>query len=102
MKQAPPSQFLPLCRAEMEARGWDRPDFVYVTGDAYVDHPSFGVAIISRVLEDAGYRVAILAQPDDGFYRARCDYILENNGDLAALWRETDALYTILSKGDQK
>jgi uncharacterized radical SAM protein YgiQ len=48
----------------MEARGWDRPDFVYVTGDAYVDHPSFGVAIISRVLEAAGFRVAILAQPD--------------------------------------
>ncbi len=57
-------QFLPLTRAEMDARGWDAPDFVYVTGDAYVDHPSFGVAIISRVLEDAGYRVAILAQPD--------------------------------------
>ena len=56
--------FLPLNRAEMEARGWDRPDFVYVSGDAYVDHPSFGVSIISRVLEDAGYRVAILAQPD--------------------------------------
>ena len=56
--------FLPLCRADMNARGWDRPDFVYVTGDAYVDHPSFGVSIISRVLEDAGYRVAILAQPD--------------------------------------
>ena len=56
--------FLPLSRADMEARGWDRPDFVYVTGDAYVDHPSFGVSIISRVLEDAGYRVAILSQPD--------------------------------------
>ena len=56
--------FLPVNRADMEARGWDAPDFVYVTGDAYVDHPSFGVAIISRVLEDAGYRVAILAQPD--------------------------------------
>ncbi len=56
--------FLPICRADMEARGWDAPDFVYVTGDAYVDHPSFGVAIISRVLEDAGYRVAILSQPD--------------------------------------
>ncbi len=56
--------FLPLTRAEMDARGWDRPDFVYVTGDAYVDHPSFGVSIISRVLEDAGYRVAILSQPD--------------------------------------
>lgn len=57
-------EFLPLSRAEMDARGWDAPDFVYVTGDAYVDHPSFGVSIISRVLEDAGYRVAILSQPD--------------------------------------
>ncbi len=57
-------QFLPVCRADMEARGWDRPDFVYVTGDAYVDHPSFGVAIISRVLESKGFRVAILSQPD--------------------------------------
>ena len=58
------SQFLPISRADMLARGWDAPDFVYVTGDAYVDHPSFGVAIISRVLEAAGYRVAILSQPD--------------------------------------
>ncbi|MBE6595070.1 MAG: YgiQ family radical SAM protein [Ruminococcaceae bacterium] len=56
--------FLPINRADMEARGWDAPDFVYVTGDAYVDHPSFGVAIISRVLEAAGFRVAILSQPD--------------------------------------
>ena len=56
--------FLPINRAECEALGWDRPDFVYVTGDAYVDHPSFGVSIISRVLEDAGFRVAILSQPD--------------------------------------
>ena len=58
------NRFLPINRKEMEERGWDAPDFVYVTGDAYVDHPSFGVAIISRVLEDAGYRVAILSQPD--------------------------------------
>ena len=56
--------FLPLSRAEMLSLGWDRPDFVYVTGDAYVDHPSFGVAIISRVLEARGFRVAILSQPD--------------------------------------
>ncbi len=56
--------FLPLSRAEMLSQGWDRPDFVYVTGDAYVDHPSFGVAIISRVLEARGFRVAILSQPD--------------------------------------
>ncbi len=58
------SDFLPLSRADMDARGWDRPDFVYVTGDAYVDHPSFGVSIISRVLEADGFRVAILSQPD--------------------------------------
>ncbi len=58
------ADFLPLCRADMDAQGWDRPDFVYVTGDAYVDHPSFGVSIISRVLEAEGYRVAILSQPD--------------------------------------
>ncbi len=56
--------FLPINKKEMQERGWDRPDFVYVTGDAYVDHPSFGVAIISRVLEAAGFRVAILSQPD--------------------------------------
>ena len=56
--------FLPVTPEEVRARGWDAPDFVYVTGDAYVDHPSFGLAIISRVLEAAGYRVAILPQPD--------------------------------------
>lgn len=48
----------------MLARGWDRVDFAYVTGDAYVDHPSFGTAIISRVLESHGYRVGIISQPD--------------------------------------
>jgi uncharacterized radical SAM protein YgiQ len=56
--------FLPINKKEMQECDWDRPDFVYVTGDAYVDHPSFGVAIISRVLEAAGFRVAILSQPD--------------------------------------
>lgn len=56
--------FLPVTAQEMKTRGWDAADFVYVTGDAYVDHPSFGAAIISRVLEAAGYRVAILPQPD--------------------------------------
>ncbi len=65
MKPTPIQEgFLPLCRADMDELGWDRPDFVYVTGDAYVDHPSFGTAIISRVLENAGFRVAILSQPD--------------------------------------
>lgn len=56
--------FLPLCRKEMLERGWDRADFVYVTGDAYVDHPSFGPAIISRMLEAHGYRVCLISQPD--------------------------------------
>lgn len=56
--------FLPINRKEMLSLGWTQPDFVYVIGDAYVDHPSFGHAIISRVLENAGYKVAILSQPD--------------------------------------
>ena len=58
------NDFLPICKADMEKRGWDYYDFLYITGDAYVDHPSFGVAVVSRVLEAAGYRVCILAQPD--------------------------------------
>ena len=58
------SQFLPVSRADMEARGWDACDFVYVCGDAYVDHSSFGMAIITRVLEAHGYRVGIISQPD--------------------------------------
>ena len=49
---------------EMKQRGWERPDFVYVSGDAYVDHPSFGAAIITRVLEAAGFKIAMLSQPD--------------------------------------
>ena len=56
--------FLPVSRADMDARGWDACDFVYICGDAYVDHPSFGHAIITRVLEHAGYRVGIICQPD--------------------------------------
>ena len=56
-------QFLPVTLKECRARGWDAPDFVYVVGEAYVDHPSFGHAIISRVLEKAGYRVAMLCLP---------------------------------------
>lgn len=56
--------FLPVCRKDMEERGWDAVDFAYVIGDAYVDHPSFGPAIISRILEANGYRVGIISQPD--------------------------------------
>ena len=56
--------FLPICRQDMLDRGWEQLDFVYVSGDAYVDHPSFGHAIISRILESHGYKVGIIAQPD--------------------------------------
>lgn len=58
------SKFLPMNRAEMQALGWDSCDIVIVTGDAYVDHPSFGMAVIGRMLENQGFRVGILAQPD--------------------------------------
>ncbi len=58
------NQFLPLCREDMLKRGWDEVDFVYVIGDAYVDHPSFGHAIISRILEAHGYKIGIISQPD--------------------------------------
>ena len=56
--------FLPMSRAEMDALGWDSCDVIVVTGDAYVDHPSFGMAIIGRLLEAQGFRVGIIAQPD--------------------------------------
>lgn len=56
--------YLPISREDMEKRNWEQCDFVYVTGDAYVDHPSFGHAIISRILESHGYKVGIIAQPD--------------------------------------
>ncbi|HMO37436.1 MAG TPA: YgiQ family radical SAM protein, partial [Gemmatales bacterium] len=55
---------LPMTKAEMEARGWDAVDVVFVTGDAYIDHPSFAMAILGRTLEAAGFRVAILSQPN--------------------------------------
>ena len=63
--------FLPTTKQEITELGWSVPDFVLVTGDAYVDHPSFGIAIISRMLEAKGYKVAILAQPD---YRSARDF----------------------------
>lgn len=58
------NDFLPITPAEMRERGWKQPDFVYVTGDAYVDHPSFGAAIITRLLESQGFKVVVLSQPD--------------------------------------
>ena len=56
--------FLPISKKDMAERGWDMLDFIFVSGDAYVDHPSFGPAIICRLLEKHGYRVGIIAQPD--------------------------------------
>lgn len=64
--------FLPISREDMEKRGWDAPDFVYISGDAYVDHPSFGASIITRVLENAGYNVCFLSQPD---WRSNKDFM---------------------------
>ena len=61
---ASPAPFLPVSRAEMQTLGWQQCDVILVTGDAYVDHPSFGMAIIGRVLEAQGFRVGIIAQPD--------------------------------------
>ena len=58
------AKFLPMTRPEMDALGWDSCDIILVTGDAYVDHPSFGMAVIGRVLEAQGFRVGIIAQPD--------------------------------------
>ncbi len=100
--------FLPISKAEVESLGWDSVDIVLVTGDAYVDHPSFGTAIISRVLEAEGYRVAILAQPNwkntDDFRRfgkPRLGFFV-NSGNIdsmvahytAAKKRRTDDYYS--------
>ena len=101
-------QFLPLTREEMENRGWDRPDFCLVTGDAYVDHPSFGTAIIGRVLESQGFKVAVIAQPDwksvhdfQRFGRPRLGFLV-NSGNIdsmvchytASKKRRSDDAYT--------
>ena len=58
------NKFLPISKKDLEERGWDRLDFIIISGDAYVDHPSFGVAVIGRVLERRGYKVGVIAQPD--------------------------------------
>ena len=59
-----PAPFLPMSREEMDQLGWDSCDIILVTGDAYVDHPSFGMAICGRMLEAQGFRVGIISQPD--------------------------------------
>ena len=98
--------FLPISKQEMRERGWESCDFVYVIGDAYVDHPSFGHAIISRVLESHGYSVGIISQPDwknpksiDVFGRPRLGFLVSggnmdsmvNHYSVAKRRRKTDA-----------
>ena len=98
--------FLPITKKEMTACGWQEADFIIVTGDAYVDHPSFGTAIISRVLENAGYKVCIIPQPrSDGDYKRfglpRLAFLV-NGGNIdsmvahytAAKKRRSDDAYT--------
>ena len=102
--------FLPITRNEMEARGWECPDVVLVTGDAYVDHPSFGISIISRVLEACGWRVCILPQPQsaedfDRFGRPTLGFFV-TSGNIdsmvahytAARRRRSDDAYTASSQ----
>ena len=74
--------FLPMTKQDMAERGWDTLDFIFVSGDAYVDHPSFGPAILCRLLEKHGYRVGIIAQPD---WRGREDFCQLGRPRLAFL-----------------
>ncbi len=98
--------FLPITKSEMLSRGWDSADIIIVTGDAYVDHPSFGTAIISRVLESHGYKVCIISQPKDDedymrFGKPRLAFFV-NSGNIdsmvahytAAKKRRSDDAYT--------
>ena len=110
------NQFLPVTKADLAERGWEEFDFLVITGDAYVDHPSFGTAIISRVLEDAGYKVAILSQPDfrdehDFLAMGRPRYaVLINGGNIdsmvahytSAKKRRSDDAYTPGGKGGKR
>ena len=106
--------FLPITAAEMRARGWEQPDIVLVTGDAYVDHPSFGIAIISRVLEAAGFSVCILPQPQSAeemtrFGRPRLGFFV-SGGNIdsmvahytAAKRKRSDDAYTAGGKAGRR
>ncbi|MBQ7428855.1 MAG: YgiQ family radical SAM protein [Butyrivibrio sp.] len=92
--------FLPISKEDMKKRGWDCVDFVYVCGDAYVDHPSFGAAIISRVLESRGYRIGMICQPDwkdedsiDVFGEPRLGYLV-SSGNMDSMVNH----YTVAKK----
>lgn len=106
--------FLPLTKQEAAARGWDELDFVCVTGDAYVDHPSFGIAIISRLLESMGFRVGIVSQPQNDADYARFGkprlgfFVTSGNIDsmvshyTAAKRRRSDDPYTAGNKAGRR
>ena len=81
------AEFLPTTRQEMDSLGWDAPDVVFVSGDAYVDHPSFAAAILGRWLQHHGFRVVILAQPD---WRS------------AEAWRELRTPHAALLRGERR
>ena len=85
--------FLPVSREDMKKQNIDQLDFVYVIGDAYVDHPSFGPAIISRLLEARGYTVGIIAQPD---YRDKESVTIlgEEGGEHYGTWRATAWIFS--------
>ena len=76
------NKFLPISKNDMLERGWEQVDFVYITGDAYVDHPSFGASIITRVLEAKGFKVAVLSQPD---WHSTADFVRFGKPRLAFL-----------------
>ena len=109
-------RFLPVTREDMVRRGWDAPDFVYAVGEAYVDHPSFGHAIISRILTEAGYKVAMLCLPDwhtcedfKRFGRPRLGYLVTAgvidsmvNHYTAAKRRRHDDVYAPGGKGGMR
>ena len=83
--------FLPISKKDMQERGIEQLDFICITGDSYVDHPSFGIAIISRMIEDIGFTVGIIAQPD---WRSDADfkklgvprYAFLITGEISTLW----------------
>lgn len=97
-------KFLPVTKQEMKERGWDRADFVYITGDAYVDHPSFGSAIISRLLESKGYRVCMLPQPDWKNPQSICEFGEPRLGFLVSAGNMDSMVnhYTVSKKHRQK
>ena len=78
------NRFLPVSQADMKERGINQFDFIYIIGDAYVDHPSFGAAIISRLLESLGYTVGIISQPD---WKRDSDFKRFGLPKLEAGWR---------------